>query len=302
MYKVLTIVLLCLICQPVQSQFFLKPSPVYRQDRLKGVVITEAAMGIALGIGLHFLWYKKFPRTKIHFFNDNNEWFQVDKVGHAATAYNVALVQYDLMRWSGLNNNQSIIVGSATALGFLTMVEIFDGFSQHWGFSKGDMVANIVGTALFAAQQKGWNEQRIGMKFSAHLTPYAKYYPQELGNNLPSRIMKDYNGQTYWLSFNIASFLPSHSSFPKWLNMAVGYGGDGMIGARTNPADINGKAIPYFKRNRQWYLSPDIDLYRIQNNNDVLRAAFYASKVFKVPAPALEINSGAKAKFHWLYF
>ncbi len=35
-------------------------------------------------------------------------------------------------------------------------------------------------------------------------------------------MLKDYNGQTYWLSFNVASFLPTNSGFPYWLNMSLG--------------------------------------------------------------------------------
>ena len=38
-------------------------------------------------IGLYSLWYKKYPQSKFHFFNDNQEWLQVDKVSHAYGAY-----------------------------------------------------------------------------------------------------------------------------------------------------------------------------------------------------------------------
>jgi hypothetical protein len=109
-------------------------------------------------------------------------------------------------------------------LGYLSIIEVLDGFSSKWGFSPGDMIANIAGTALFAAQQRGWNEQRIAMKFSYHGTIYPKYYPDELGKNWISRIIKDYNGQTYWLSLNLKSLMSSKSEFPGWLNASVGYG------------------------------------------------------------------------------
>lgn len=236
------------------QEIFLPPSPVYREDRLNTVVITEVATGVAISAGLYFLWYRKHPRSHFHFFNDNGEWLQMDKIGHATTAYNIGSIQYDLMRWCGVKNDAAIAVGGLTAIGYMSIIEIFDGFSSKWGFSNGDMLANIFGAALFAAQQKGWNQQRISLKWSFHASPYAAYYPAELGSGFFSRMIKDYNGQTYWLSFNVASFLSANSGFPYWLNMSVGYGAEGMIGARTNPATINGKPVPDFPRYRKFSL------------------------------------------------
>jgi hypothetical protein len=284
------------------QQNFLPPSDVYRQDRLRTVVITEAASGLVISAGLYFLWYRKHPRSHFHFFNDNGEWLQMDKIGHATTAYNIGAIQYDLMRWCGVSNGTSIAVGGLTAIGYMSIIEIFDGFSSKWGFSRGDMVANIFGAALFAAQQQGWNQQRISLKWSFHGSPYAKYYPDELGKNRISRMIKDYNGQTYWLSFNIASFLPSGSGFPYWLNMNLGYGAEGMIGARTNPTVINGQEIPEFPRYRKFFLAPDADLYRIPTNSGAFNAFTYLTRFSKVPAPTLEWSKMKGAKFHFLYY
>src|SRR6202043_3015992 len=148
------------------------------------------------------------------------------------------------------------------------------------------MLANIFGAALFAAQQKGWNQQRISLKWSFHLSPYAQYYPAELGSGFFSRMLKDYNGQTYWISFNTASFLPAKSGFPYWLNLSFGYGAEGMIGARTNPTVIDGKPIPAFTRYRKFYFAPDANLYTIPSNSSLFNAAVYLTRYLKIPAPA----------------
>jgi len=299
---------LAILCLVVSSgtacaqEIFLPPSPIYRADRLKTVVITEVATGVAISAALYFLWYRKHPRSHFHFFNDNAEWLQMDKVGHAATAYNIGTIQYDLMRWCGVDNNTSIAVGGLTALGYMSIIEIFDGFSSKWGFSKGDMLANIFGAALFAAQQKGWNQQRISMKWSFHMSPYAKYYPAELGSNFFSRMLKDYNGQTYWLSFNIASFLPTNSGFPYWLNMSLGYGAEGMIGARSNPTSVNGQAIPEFPRYRKFYFAPDANLFSIPTNSSFYNAAAYLTKFSKIPAPTLGWSKLNGLKFFPVYY
>jgi Predicted periplasmic lipoprotein (DUF2279) len=281
---------------------FLPPSEQYNPDRLRGVVIAEVAGGILVSAGLYYLWYRKSAHSHFHFFNDNAEWLQMDKAGHATTAYNIGAIQYDLMRWCGVSNHSSIAIGSATAIGYMSIIEILDGFSTKWGFSPGDMLANIIGTAIFAGQQRYWGEQRISMKFSYHASIYPKYYPQELGENWISRIIKDYNGQTYWLSLNIRSFLPTRSDFPTWLNITAGYGAEGMIGARGNPGFVDGKPIPAFPRYRQFYLAPDADLLRVPSSSDLYNSAAFFTQFLKIPAPTLEFNTLKRWKFHPLYF
>jgi hypothetical protein len=115
-------------------------------------------------------------------------------------------------------------------------------------------------------------------------------------------MLKDYNGQTYWLSVNIASFLPGNSGFPNWLNLAAGYGADGMVSAVKNPTEIDGKPIPHFERYRQFYFSFDTDLYRIDNLSPFAKTLLTLNRTFKTPAPAIEWNRINKFKFHPFYY
>jgi hypothetical protein len=278
------------------------PDIPFNNAHFNTTVITESVV-VTIGlIGLHYLWYKKFPHSRFHFFNDNNEWLNMDKAGHATTAYNLSSIQYNMMRWSGVKNNQAIWIGGLTALGFQTLIEIFDGFSQKWGFSKMDMVANILGTTLFMSQQFAFNEQRIQLRFSFHHSIFSKLNPDELGSNNWQRWLKDYNGQTYWLSINPSLFMKGNNDFPKWLNAAVGYGAEGMIGASNNPPVINGKSIPYFKRYRQYYFSIDADLTRVGNTNGLSKALLSVPGIIKLPAPAIEFRKDSALKFHGIYF
>ena len=301
--KLLTGVMLCaLIAINLPPAFAQNIPPPVNKQRLRTVIFTEAAVSTLTMVGLHFLWYKKFPRSRFHLFNDNAEWLSMDKVGHAVTAYNVSGIQYDVMRWSGVSNKNSAWVGGLTALGMQTIMEIFDGFSTKWGFSKGDMIANITGSALFTAQQLAWGEQRVRLKFSFHKTIYSAYNPSDLGANKWQRWIKDYNGQAYWLSVNPSSFMKSNTSFPAWLNISVGYGAEGMIGARTNPSAMGNKIIPSYKRQRQFYLSADADLKRFNLNTVHPQTLLALPNMLKMPAPALEFKKDSAVKFHWLYF
>jgi hypothetical protein len=284
-----------------QKDFF-EPSTNYNSSRITGVVVSESILAAAVTFGLNYLWYKEFPHSKFHLFNDNAEWLNMDKVGHATTAYNIASIQNDIFRWAGVKRMPAAAIGTFTALSFMTMIEILDGHSEKWGFSIGDMLANISGCLLFQGQQWMWNGQRISLKFSYHYTMFAKYYPQELGKNWSERIIKDYNGQTYWLSVNVSSFLPANSRFPKWLNGSFGYGAEGMIGARNNPSEINGQKIPYFKRYRQFYFSFDTDLYRADDVSYFGTTILKLNRTLKTISPTLEWNDENGLTWHWLYY
>jgi len=286
----------------LSAQEFFRPADHYNTGRVAGTIIVESAIGTVVTIGLNYLWYKKFPHSKFHYFNDNNEWLNVDKVGHATTAYNIAAIQSDVLRWGGVRASTASLIGTATGLAFMSMIEIMDGHSTKWGFSPGDMIANLAGCALYEGQQLLWGGQRISLKYSYHATLFPQYYPAELGGNLPQRMLKDYNGQSYWLSFNIASFLPSSAHFPQWLNLAAGYGAEGMVGAVTNPTEVNGKTVPYFRRYRQFYLSFDTDLYRLDGLSPLAATLLKVNRTIKTPAPALEWNEVQGFRFHSFYY
>ena len=117
-------------------------------------------------------------------------------------------------------------------------------------------------------------------------------------------MLKDYNAQTYWLSGNIKSFFPE-SSWPVWLNVAVGYGTDGMFGGFENKweddtgNDITRHDIP---RKRQFYLAPDFDFTKIKTNSKLLKTTFTFLNAFKFPSPALMIDNKGKFKAYAIYF
>ncbi len=273
-----------------------------KRKLLTGMIAAEGVTALASLGGLYVLWYKDYPQSSFHFFNDNNEWLQTDKLSHSASAYNISRISYDLFRWPGVEKKKAAWYGGATGFTYLAVIEFLDGFSSEWGASPGDLVANTLGSAAFVSQQLVWDEQRILLKWSCHTSKYAQYRPNILGRNLPERIIKDYNGQTYWLSVNIHSFLNDNSEFPKWLNVAFGYGADGMLGAKTNPAQINGYPLPSFDRTRRYFLSLDLDLTRIKTRSKVLNSVFNLFGFLKIPFPAIEYNSGNKWVIHGVYF
>ena len=297
----LTLLLLFLSVLTVQAQYVSRPDTIYK-NRLRTTLITSGALYGATMTTLWFLWYADYPHSGFHWINDNSNWLQIDKVGHATTVYVSSEYMFNALRWSGVSNAKATLYGALAGWGFLTTVEIMDGFSEEWGASWGDLIANTAGAGLFVSQQLLWKEQRIRFKFSYSPTDYAQYRPDLLGENHLQRIIKDYNGQTYWLSANIYSFLHKESKFPKWINVAVGYGGKGMLGAASNPSSHDGVPLPHYNRVRQYYLSMDIDWTKIESNSQVLRTVFKVLSFVKLPFPALEYNSENGFVGHWLFY
>jgi len=273
-----------------------------RPGRLTGVLACQGTLHAASLAGLYYAWYRDYPQSSFHLFNDAGEWKQVDKCGHALSAYYISRIGYQSYRWSGVTPGRSALFGGLLGFAYLLNIEILDGFSSGWGFSAGDLAANTLGCAAFAGQQLAWGEQRLALKYSFHRTDYPRYRPDLLGKNLIQEMVKDYNGQTYWISANIASFLPARSKFPGWLNVAVGYGAEGMTGATANPAGGPGQDQPGFPRYRQYFLSFDADLTRIPVRSKWLRGVFTVLSFIKLPAPALEYNSHGQFKTHLIFF
>lgn len=268
----------------------------FNRARLHTLVIGSTAAYAVTLVGLNELWYKESPRTGFHFFNDHAEWQQVDKAGHLYTAYQISRAGTEAFRWAGVPHRKSVWLGSLTGILFQMPIEILDGFSAAYGASWGDVVANTAGSAL-NLQQLLWDEPRIHPKFSFHQTRFAPLRPKVLGENLPQQLIKDYNGQTYWLAFDVQPWLGKESRFPKWLNVAIGYGAENMVYARKARNQASG-----LDAYRQYYLSLDVNPSRIPTRSKFLRSVFFLLNTIHVPAPAIEFNRKQGVVFHGFYF
>jgi len=275
---------------------FLTPSDSLNRPRLNTIVLSEASIGAITLLGLNQLWYADFERSKFHTINDNSAWLQMDKLGHVFTSYQLGKYGSHLLNWSGVSERDQLLYGATLGFSFLTAVEVLDGYSKEWGFSWGDILANGSGTGLYIGQELLWKEQRIALKYSFHQTKYAKQRPDKLGETYLEQTLKDYNGQTYWLSANLHSFF-KESKIPKWLNVAVGYGAEGML---TGTKDVDNQVLTSNERYRQYYLSFDLNLSKISTNSKLLRSILDVFNVIKIPFPTLEFNKKGTV-FHLFY-
>ena len=269
------------------------PSTVDKKKR-NILLISEAAIYTGALVTLNQLWYADYPRSSFHFINDNAEWLQMDKLGHMTVSYYWGVAGIKAYEWAGMKRKNAIWYGGLTGTFFLTAIEVLDGQSTEWGASSGDLLANTTGSLIAIAQALKWNEQRIQLKYSYSPSEWANTNPEQLGANHLQRTLKDYNGQTYWLSFNLKSLFDIRTTnFPQWLNVAVGHGADGMVSAYQKENDS--------QRKRQFLLSLDVDLTRVKTKSKILNTVLHSFGFIKFPMPTLELSNG-KLHAHSIYF
>jgi len=270
-----------------------KDSTTINGKRMRTLAIGTAVVYTGSLIWLSNQWYSDFEKESFHFFNDAGQWKQVDKAGHVYGGFQLQSTSYQALKWAGLNKEKALLWSAVSSFTFMATIEVLDGFSAEYGASATDLVANSLGIGLYTSQQLLWSEIRIHPKFTFRRTSYSELRPEVLGSGLAEEILKDYNGQSYWLSFDIARF--TSGNFPKWLNIAVGYGANDMIYATDN-ANLEAGLDPY----RQWYVGIDIDVSHIKSRSKLVNTALFFVNMIRIPAPALEL-SRKNVTFHWLY-
>lgn len=251
------------------------------RKRLTGLVAGATVGYTGTVLGLSEVWYSNFDRQPFTFFDDSREWLQVDKVGHFYSAFQISNASSRMLRWSGVSKRKSDKIAALSSFLMISTIEVFDGRSSGYGASISDLMANALGSGFYLGQQLLWAETRLHPKFSFHTTHFSDVRPDVLGNNLIERIVKDYNGQTYWLSIDVDKF----ATFPKWLNIAVGYGAHEFVYADKETNLINGYT-PY----RQYYLSLDFDLTAIKTRSKALKSLFQVLNMIKLPSPTFEFS------------
>jgi Predicted periplasmic lipoprotein (DUF2279) len=257
------------------------------------LVIGMIAVLYALALGLlSWTWYSKQFSFSFQFFDDLAEWNQMDKWGHLFASFQASAIASRLFLWTRYyDEKKSRRTGTIVAFLIVSSIEIPDGFSERYGASWYDIAANGIGCLAFLFQYLLWGRIKIFSKFSAHLTSFATLNPSLLGDNIFHRLLKDYNGQTYWFSVHL-HFI----RLPSWLCLSIGVGADGMIRGRPEQNELL-QLNPY----RKYFISLDINLHEIKTRSRLLNSILFGLNMIKIPAPAIELSARG-IRFHAIYF
>lgn len=294
--KLLTVLIIFFVCFAIGAKAQSQDSLEFNKKKFRNATLIGVGAYTASLFVLNEVWYSQSDRQDFTFFNDNAQWYQMDKIGHVYSAYHLSRIMKSILNKSGMPEKKSAYYSALGGFLILSPIEILDGFSASYGASYGDLIANSLGSGLFLGQELLWQEQKIKFQFSFHRSEWAQFNRNLLGKGLHEEFLKDYNGQSYWLSASPTSFMSDKKHWSKWINISFGYSGDQMIFAREKQNLQAG-----FDPNRQFFFGIDPNLSHIKTNKGFLKFLLFIADGIRIPGPALMLKD-QKMSFHPIYF
>ncbi len=180
-------------------------------------------------------------KTSFHFSNEG--WFGedtyalgMDKLGHAYSTYLYA--DYFTQRIAHTTDNRTgaAVTGALLAFGVQTSVEVFDGFSSDYGFSKEDLIADGIGA--------GFSVLRNTVPELANKLDFRMEYINK-GSLSDFNMFNDYEGQKYVLALKLSGFEQFEETPLRFVELQAGYFARGFSPAEK-AAGAELRREPYF--------------------------------------------------------
>lgn len=204
---------------------FASSSPKREEARLafrSRAVIAAGVLGVA-AYGAKAWWGSgltgDFGFTNEGWFGQGTYAGGADKVAHAYAGYVATRLLARGLEWAGNDSGRALRMGTITALGIMTGIEIMDGLDRDHKFSYEDAIMNVagVGLAVWLEKNRRWDDL---------LDFRLQYWPADARRRAGFVAGKgDYDGHTYLLVAK-ASGVPALRDSPwlRYLELAVGYG------------------------------------------------------------------------------
>ncbi len=239
-----------------------------------------SAIAAASGAGVYFIrdyfkntWWKDQRTSEFKITWDNDYALGVDKFGHFFGTYLFSHGFSAAFDASDVEREKAVWYSASLALAFQLYVEIEDGFGPLWGFSPGDAICDLLGSAYWVAQYY--------YPFLNNFQPRVSYYPSEKflnGDKNHSNISDDYEGQKLWLGLRMKNLLPKEIAeyWPSFLMLSVGVGAQGLDG-------IGGGE-------RQFYIAFDLDPLEIPLYGSFWQFIKNTLDMIHFPMPGIRIS------------
>lgn len=216
--------LACLAAAPVAAQTATAQAPLALPDAPAGRHTAAILVGTSLALAAYGKsnWWQDGFRGR---FNTVNEgWFGqhtysggADKLGHFYMTYAGSRLLTRVLAWDGASDAHALNVAAWYTLGAFAAIEVADGFSKEWDFSREDMLMNAAGVGIGVLLERRPDLDRV---FDVRML----YRPsRETGRRFDP--FGDYSGQTYLLVTKLAGF-PAlrRRGMLRYVEIAVGYG------------------------------------------------------------------------------
>lgn len=265
---------------------------------------TVAMGGIVSGLFyLQHIWQKETiwkETSHFKFMEDGMYALYADKGGHIFGAYYTSYFWTEAFFTIGMDFDLATILGGAMGMGYLTYVEILDGFGTKWGFSPSDFYTDIIGA--------GWYLGQHYVPFLQNFTPKFTYVPAPWHGDRhrkPSDMfIDDYSSHTLWVNININNMLPDNIEkyWPDWLDISLGYAARNLCeGCEPGYATLHKIEGGMVYGDREYIISLDYNLVKLLPDGGSFWNWFKQSlNYIKFPAPAI-VFGDKKPQLYLLY-
>ncbi|MBI5610881.1 MAG: DUF2279 domain-containing protein [Deltaproteobacteria bacterium] len=198
----------------------------------------------AVGLWTYFAWYGN--QTKAPFAFSHEGWFGgdtyaggADKLGHMFGSYVAVRATAQELQRGGVSSGASAALASIGALAFFVGIEVKDGYHRSFGFSGGDMVADLVGIGLanlFLLNPRVDELLDLRMQY----WPSREYRSRLLRGDIDT--LEDYTGMEFglWLHLGSLALVKQRPHFEvlRYVDLGIGYATDNFKPTPTDPDAI----------------------------------------------------------------
>ncbi len=164
-------------------------------------------------------------------FGRNTSNLGMDKLGHAYSSYVLTEFFTDGIDASGGSARTKSYTAGILAMGLMTYIEVFDGYSKEHGFSPEDLTVDLAGTLFSIARRSipGMREKvdfRLLYKPSSSTFKSLSCFPRphcDKDGETDRSPITDYTGQRYLLAFKLAGFGRLRATPLRLLEVHAGY-------------------------------------------------------------------------------
>lgn len=209
----------------------------------------------------------------------NNYSLGVDKVGHFYTSHFYFTVLHNLMGWGGYDESTNLWVSTMVPALYALSIEIGDGYSTYQ-FAPDDLALNLLGI--------GYGILQVKYPFFGNFKIKWSYFPSATHlNTFKHPFSDDYDDHIYWISVNVHNLLPRPvgNYWPKFLNVAFGYGGQNISKGSSGP------------QLRKFAISLDYNLTTIPLEGETWDVVKNIVDLFHFPAPGVRFVETEPAEF-----
>jgi len=216
---------------PVTTQPAVDPATL----RWRNTAVIAGGLGLVAAYAAT-KWYDDgfgggFKTEKEGWFGEGTKYGGQDKLGHAGFSYASMRLFSSALRAMGNTPEAAANLSMVTVLATMTAIEVLDGYSRKYAFSREDAIVNVVGVGL------GWVFERYP-RVDELLDLRLRYQQSTRPDGVRSDFdpFGDYEGQTYLIVAK-ASGVPGLRDVPvlRYAELALGYGARGFDPRTSDP-------------------------------------------------------------------